>query len=97
MGTNVMTMLAICSMLIGSTLAIRCRVIVLLPIIVLGSAVLITMSEIQGASFSRMALIVIVFAASLQLGYVVAALLKHAMIPVLRETPLRLQRNPKFR
>ena len=92
-----MTMLAICSMLIGSTLAIRLRVIVLLPIIFLGSAVLVTISAILGESFSRIALMVIVFAASLQLGYVVAALLKHAMIPVLRETPLRLQRNPKFR
>ena len=92
-----MTMLAICSMLIGSTLAIRLRVIVLLPIIFLGSAVLVTISAILGESFSWIALMVIVFAASLQLGYVVAALLKHAMIPVLRETPLRLQRNPKFR
>ena len=92
-----MTMLAICCMLIGSTLAIRCRVIVLLPIIFLGSAVLVTTSAILGEAFSRIALMVIVFAASLQLGYVFAALLKHAMIPVLREMPLRLQRNPKFR
>jgi hypothetical protein len=97
MGTNVMTMLAICSILIGSTLAIRLSVIVLLPIIFLGSAVLVTISTIQSASFSQMALMVIVFATSLQLGYVVAALTKHAMIPVLREPPLRLQRDPKFR
>lgn len=92
-----MMMLAICSMLIGSTLAIRLRVIVLLPIIFLGSVVLVTISAIQSEPFSRMALMVIVFATSLQLGYVVAALLKHAMIPVPREMPLRLQRNPKFR
>ena len=76
-----MTMLAICSMLIGSTLAIRCRVIVLLPIIFLGSAVLVTTSAILGGAFSRIALMVIVFAASLQLGYVVAALMKYAVIP----------------
>jgi len=92
-----MIVLAICSMLIGSTLAIRFRFIVLLPIIFLGSAVLIAISEIQSEPFSRMALMVIVFATSLQFGYVVAALMKHAVIPALGETPLRLQRNPKFR
>ena len=92
-----MIMLAICSMLIGSALAIRFRFVVLLPIIFLGSVVLVTTSAILGEVFSRIALMVIVFAASLQLGYVFAALLKHAMIPVPREMPLRLQRNPKFR
>jgi len=97
MGTNLMIMLAICSMLIGSTLAIRFRFIVLLPIIFLGSAVLITISALQSEPFPRMALMVIVFATSLQFGYVFAALMKHAVIPVLGETPLRLQRNPKFR
>jgi hypothetical protein len=92
-----MIMLAICSMLIGSTLAIRLRVVVLLPIIFLGSAVLVTISAIQSAPFFQMALMVVVFATSLQLGYVFAALMKHALIPVLGQAPLRLQRNPKFR
>jgi hypothetical protein len=92
-----MMMLAIFSMLIGSTLAIRFRVIVLLPIIFLGSAALITISAIQGETFSHVALMVIVFTTSLELGYVVAALAMYAMIPAFGETPLRLQRNPRFR
>jgi surface polysaccharide O-acyltransferase-like enzyme len=92
-----MIMLAICSMLIGSTLAIRFRFMVLLPIIFFGSIVLVTISAIQNEPFSQMVLMVIVFATSLQLGYVFAALVKHAVIPILGQTPLRLQRNPKFR
>jgi hypothetical protein len=90
-----MIMLAICSTLIGSALAIRFRFVVLLPIIFLGSVVLVAISAIQGEPFFQMALTVIVFATSLQLGYVFAALMKCAMIPVLGETPLRLQRNPE--
>jgi hypothetical protein len=97
MGANHMIMLAIGSMLIGSTLAIRFRFIVLLPIIFLGSAMLVTISAIQSEPFFQVALMVIVFATSLQLGYVFAAVMKHAVIPILGQTPLRLQRNPKFR
>jgi hypothetical protein len=67
-----MIMLAICSMLIGSALAIRFRFIVLLPIIFLGSIVLVTISAFQNGLFSQMALMVIVFGTSLQLGYVFA-------------------------
>jgi len=92
-----MIMLAICSTLIGSALAIRFRFIVLLPMIFLGSVVLVTISAIHSEPFFRLAPTVIVFATSLQLGYVFAALMKHVMIPVLGEMPLRLQRNPKFR
>ncbi len=91
-----MMMLAICSMLIGSTLAIRFRVIVLLPIIFLGSAVLATISATPDEPFSRIALMVIVFAASLQLGYVFAAVMKHALIPVLSQTPLRRREARSF-
>jgi hypothetical protein len=74
-----MIMLAICSMLIGSALAIRFRFIVLLPIIFLGSVVLVSIAAIQSEPFSRMALMVIVFATGLQLGYVFGSLMKHAM------------------
>jgi hypothetical protein len=91
-----MIMLAICSMLIGSALAIRFRFVVLLPIIFLGSIVLVTISAFQNGLFSQMALMVIVFATSLQLGYVFAALMKHATISIPSRTPLQLQRNPKL-
>jgi hypothetical protein len=91
-----MIMLAICSMLIGSALAIRFRFVVLLPIIFLGSVVLVTISAFQNGLFSQMALMVIVFATSLQLGYVFAAFMKHAVIPMPGRPQLQLQRNPKL-
>jgi hypothetical protein len=86
MGTNHMIMLAICSMLIGSTLAIRFRLIVPLPMIFLGSAVLTTISAIQNGPLLQTVLTVTVFATSLQLGYVFAALMKYRVIPLPSQT-----------
>jgi hypothetical protein len=92
-----MIMLAICSMLIGSMLGVRFRFMVLLPILFLGSAVLVAISSIQNGPFSKTILMVTIFASSLQLGYVCASLIKHAVMPILGQAQWRAQRNPKFR
>jgi hypothetical protein len=92
-----MIMLAICSMLIGSTLAIRFRLIVPLPMIFLGSAVLTTISAIQNGPLLQTVLTVTVFATSLQLGYVFAALMKYRVIPLPSQTyAIAATENPEI-
>ncbi len=74
-----MIALAICSLLIGAFLGTWFRVIVLPPIIVLGGASLAAITVLQGGTVSQAALPIIVFVSVLQLSYVCAAFMKHAV------------------
>jgi hypothetical protein len=74
--------LAICSMLIGAVLGIWFRVVILLPIIVLCGLSLAAITVFHGGTASQAALTVIVFISVLQLGYICAAFIKHAVAHV---------------
>jgi hypothetical protein len=89
--------LAICSMLIGSVLGIRFRFVILPPIIILGSVCLVVISSAQGAALSQTILPIVVFATLLQLGYLCAALFKHAVMPHLAAEPRPSLGAPKLR
>jgi hypothetical protein len=71
--------LAICSTLIGSILGIRFRFFALPPVIVLGAACFAALSNVQGATLSQTIVPIVIFATLLQLGYLSATLLKHAV------------------
>jgi hypothetical protein len=73
------TTLAICSMLIGSALGIRFRVLILLPVIFLGSGLLAVVSFADDLALSQSILRIVVFTCVLQVSYLCAALLRHAV------------------
>ena len=69
-----MTALAIGTMLIGMVLGTRFRVLILLPVIVAGSAALALYAMLMGASTWYAVQSIIVFSIVLQLGYACTAL-----------------------
>jgi hypothetical protein len=72
------------SLLIGSLLGGRFRFFILPPAIVLGAAILGAISAWQGNSSAHSVVMILVFAAVLQLGYFCGALLVRARAPVYR-------------
>ncbi|MDH2350249.1 hypothetical protein QCM80_06080 [Bradyrhizobium sp. SSUT112] len=70
-----MSTVAIFSLLIGSLLGGRFRVFILPPVIVLGAAILGAGSAWQGLDSAHTVVMILVFAALLQLGYFGGALL----------------------
>lgn len=92
-----MTTLAVCSALIGSTLGIRFRFFVLLPFLFLGSIALTTLSIVQDWPPAQALWSIALFAAALQAGYILAALLRHAIGPAIVEGGTAPIGNPKLR
>lgn len=70
-----MSTVAILSLLVGSLLGGRFRIFILPPAIVLGGAMIGAVSAWQGQGPAHIVVIIIVFAAALQLGYLCGALL----------------------
>ncbi|OAF16726.1 hypothetical protein [Bradyrhizobium neotropicale] len=70
-----MSTVVVFSLLIGSLLGGRFRIFILPPAIVLGAAILGVISAWQGNSSAHSVVIIVVFAAMLQLGYLCGALL----------------------
>ena len=92
-----MTALAVCSALIGSVLGIRFRFFVLLPFLFLGSIALTTLSIVQDWPPAQALRSIALFAAALQAGYVLSALLKHTIGPAIVEDGTAPIGNPKLR
>ena len=76
-----MIALALSSFLIGSVLGTRFRFVVLLPVVVVGSAAVAAIFTAQGGTLSQAMLAIVVFASLLQFGYICAAVFKHAAMP----------------
>lgn len=76
-----MTTLAICSLIVGSILGARFRVVVLLPVIFLGSVSLLGVSISRGYSPMQTICMILVFALLVQISYFCAALFKNTMMP----------------
>ena len=75
-----MTALALGTMLIGMVLGTRFRVVILLPVIVAGSAALAVGAMLTGVGIWDTAKSVAVFATALQLGYAFTALIVASVI-----------------
>lgn len=86
-----MSAVAIFSLLIGSLLGGRFRVFILPPTIVLGGAMIGAVSAWQGQGASHIVVMIVVFAAMLQLGYLCGALLLRT-----RATAYRGKAAPSF-
>lgn len=89
-----MATLAIFGTLVGSVLGIRFRFLILLPIIIFGSVVLITISIMQGDGLWHMISSIAVFASFLQLGYAFTAFRRYAGTVTRRRT-LVVAREPE--
>ncbi|MEH2491797.1 hypothetical protein FXB40_21955 [Bradyrhizobium rifense] len=86
-----MSAVAIFSLLIGSLLGGRFRVFILPPTIVLGGAMIGAVSAWQGQGAAHIVVMIVVFAAMLQLGYLCGALLLRT-----RATAYRGKAAPSF-
>ncbi|QQO35934.1 hypothetical protein JJC00_10350 [Bradyrhizobium diazoefficiens] len=86
-----MSTVAIFSLLIGSLLGGRFRIFILPPAIVLGGAMIGAVSAWQGQGPAHIVVMVIVFAAVLQLGYLCGALLLR-----MRAAANRTKASPSF-
>lgn len=86
-----MSTVAIFSLLIGSLLGGRFRIFILPPAIVLGGAMIGAVSAWQGQGPAHIVVMVIVFAAVLQLGYLCGALLLR-----MRAAADRTKASPSF-
>ena len=73
---DAMTIIVICSLLIGAILGVRFRVFVLLPVVLVGSAFLAVILMARGGTLSEATIAMVTFATLLQLGYIGAGLLK---------------------
>jgi len=89
-----MVVLAIFSGLIGTLVGVRFRVVILLPIIFIGSAALAVIMADNVKSQTILA--IVVFASSLQLGYVCALLLRPAISSVGNHVRWPLLGSPKL-
>jgi hypothetical protein len=69
------TMLALGAVLIGMVLGIRFRFVILLPVILVGSAIVAAIALYEGESAGHALLGMIAFSCLLQLGYVCTALI----------------------
>lgn len=92
-----MTTLAVCSALIGLALGIRFRFFILLPFLFLGSIALTTLSIVQDWPQAQALWSIVLFAAALQAGYVLSALLRHTIRPAVVEGGTAPIGNPKLR
>ncbi|WP_145927677.1 hypothetical protein [Bradyrhizobium neotropicale] len=92
-----MTTPAVCSALIGLALGIRFRFFVVLPLLFLGSIALTTLSIVQKWPQAQALWSTVLFAAALQAGYVLSALLKHTIGPATVEGGTAPIGNPKLR
>ncbi|WP_426423816.1 hypothetical protein [Bradyrhizobium genosp. A] len=86
-----MSTVVIFSLLIGSLLGGRFRVFILPPAIVLGGATIGAVSAWQGQGPAHIFVVIVVFAAVLQLGYLCGALLLRT-----RATASRTEASPSF-
>lgn len=86
-----MSTVAIFSLLIGSLLGGRFRIFVLPPAIVLGGAMIGAVSAWQGQGPAHIVVMIVVFAAVLQLGYLCGALLLRT-----RAAANRTKASPSF-
>lgn len=92
-----MTTLAACSALIGSALGIRFRFFILLPFLFVGSIALTTLSIVQDWPQAQALWSIVLFAAALQAGYILSALLRHTIGPAIVEDGTAPIGNPKLR
>lgn len=90
-----MIVLAVCSGLIGAVLGVRFRVVILFPVIFIGAIALAVVTT--DATWSQTILAIVVFAASLQLGYVCTLLLRPAIASLGSHIRWPLLGNPKLR
>ena len=65
-----MVMIALCSSLIGAVLGTRLRVLVLLPVMAFGLALVVAVAAINGSTATSAIVAASVLAVCLQLGYV---------------------------
>lgn len=86
-----MSTVAVFSLLIGSLLGGRFRIFILPPAIVLGGAMIGTVSAWQGHRPTHIFVMIVVFAAVLQLGYLCGAILLRA-----RATTYRTEASSSF-
>jgi hypothetical protein len=77
------TILATCCALVGLALGIRFRFFVLVPILFIGLLAIVVLAITQDLSLTRVLFISVVSAGSLQLGYLISALLRHMVGPAL--------------
>lgn len=86
-----MSTVAIFSLLIGSLLGGRFRIFILPPAIVLGGAMIGAVSAWQGQGPAYIVVVIVVFVAVLQLGYLCGALLLRT-----RAAANRTKASPSF-
>lgn len=86
-----MSTIAIFSLLIGSLLGGRFRIFILPPAIVVGGAMIGAVSAWHGQGPAHIVVMIVVFAAVLQLGYLCGALLLRT-----RATAYRTEAAPSF-
>lgn len=86
-----MSTVAIFSLLIGSLLGGRFRIFILPPAIVLGGAMIGAVSAWQGQGPAHIVVMIVVFAAVLQFGYLCGALLLR-----MRAAANRTKASPSF-
>jgi hypothetical protein len=89
--------LAILSLLIGSILGLRYRVFVLVPVVVVGSGIVIALSAIHGGALREMTWATVIFATLVQFGYAGTLFLKVNAASGERTAPVALLSNPKLK
>lgn|GEM_PF-2790991 len=91
-----MTTLAICCTLFGMALGVRLRFFVLLPVLFLGTLLIVVLSFAEQLGFGQALSNIAVFAGCLQLGYLISALVRHMAGPAVvieRKEPLAVRRS----
>ena len=92
-----MIKLAILSAVIGSTLGVRFKVLVLVPVTFLGAGAVIATSLLHGSTLPETAWAAVIFATLLQLGYLGTLLLRGNVAPRERTTQISLLSNPRLK
>ncbi|WP_407147345.1 hypothetical protein [Bradyrhizobium sp. ORS 86] len=91
-----MTTLAICCTLFGVALGVRFRFFVLLPVLFLGTLLIVVLSVAQQLAFGQALSTIAVFAGCLQFGYLISALIRHMAGPAVvigKKEPLAVRRS----
>lgn len=78
-------------------LGIRFRFVILLPVILIGSASLVAISTAQGGTLAQAVLTAVVFTSLLQFGYLCSALIRHAVMPACAGEREPVLGSPKLR
>jgi hypothetical protein len=87
-----MILIAICSSLIGATVGTRLKVIVLLPITLVGVGLIVATAALRGSTVSAAIIAALVWTISLQLGYL-GGLLTRFSLAAARLAPRRFLRS----